>query len=122
MHFGVGNWPIEKKGHAGRRSNQVEQEMNGAGLAGAIRTQKTKNLALPDLEVEHLDGGGFGIAPSRPIDLAQILRANGRHGGHSLTTRSTCLRISSSLGAPTDIHCTTPFLSTSTDVGMPRTP
>ena len=38
MHFGFGDGAIEQEGGSARRADEVEQQMNRAGLAGPIRS------------------------------------------------------------------------------------
>src|SRR6266404_1324298 len=123
MHVGFADRSIEQEGDATCRANQIEQQMNGGRLAGSIRSEEPEDFALLHLKVQHLHGRGFILPESCSIGLAQILGADRGHLGYSFVIPFTRFCTSASLTRfPTVIDCTTPVLSTSTDVGIPRTP
>src|SRR5713101_1564349 len=89
MHCGLCDWAIEQEGGPARRADEVEQQMNRAGLAGPIGSQKSEDFTLLYLETQHLHGHGFAPAHGRFIGLAQILGADRRHSGYSFVIPSS---------------------------------
>src|SRR6266540_4370538 len=53
------------------RIEQAEQDFDRRGFARAIRAQETEHLATPDLEIDVIDGLGFGPPPEVLEDFRQ---------------------------------------------------
>jgi hypothetical protein len=66
--------PTEHPDVAGRRPDEVEQEVDGRRFARAVRPQEAEDLALGDLEVEVADGRHVAETLG---DVPQLDRAHG---------------------------------------------
>src|ERR1043166_855524 len=66
-------------GTAGTGFEQADEDFDGGGFAGAIRSEKTKKLTLLDMQVEIFDGDQMAIA------LGEIDRRN-----HQRSPLGTC--------------------------------
>jgi hypothetical protein len=66
---------------AARGIEQAEQELDGGGFAGAIRTEQTEDFAAAHLEIHVVNGAGLGAAPEILEDLGEAADGNDDLGG-----------------------------------------
>ena len=55
LDLDVADRPAEDLGAARGREDQLHQQLERRGLAGAVRTEKAEDLALPDLEGQRVE-------------------------------------------------------------------
>src|SRR5665647_2153784 len=66
----------EQRNLAGVLAEQSKQDAQGGGLSGAVRTDKAKNLALLNLEINAIKGYMFSVT------LCQVVNFDYRHPTH----------------------------------------
>src|SRR3989442_7456222 len=60
----------------------IEQQVEGCGLASAVRPEKSEDFARPDLQVQSAEPAGpSSAAPVAAIGFAQILGTDREHVG-----------------------------------------
>ncbi len=76
----VADRPPEDLGAAGRRIDQLHQQLERGGLAGAVRPEEAEDLALPDVERQRIERDVRARAPEADvIVLGKALGPNGVH-------------------------------------------
>ena len=73
----VADRPAEDLGAPGRRENQLHQQLQRGGLAGAVRTEEAEDLARLDLERQAIERAVRPLAPEADrVVLGELLDAN----------------------------------------------
>jgi hypothetical protein len=76
----VAHRPAENLGPPGGRIDQLHEQLEGGGFAGAVRPEEPENLSLPDGEVERVQRPVWARAPEADvIVLGKVLCSNGVH-------------------------------------------
>ena len=74
--------PVEHESVALGREEQAKEELDGCRLPGAVRPQKSEDLAALNLEVERPQCSLFGPSPEVAVNLRQLPRFDNDIIGH----------------------------------------